>query len=77
MSDISFDPLDRGHDIAQAINSIAVAIERHADEMKRLARAVELLGNADAATQFGGLEGLGVVLQEGFARLAGAVEEHK
>lgn len=39
-----------------------------------VARAVDHLGNADAATSMGGLEALGKVLKEGCERMAYAVE---
>ncbi len=39
-----------------------------------IARALRDLGNADADTNMGGLEGLGKVMTEGFERLAGSID---
>ena len=41
-----------------------------ADALDGIALAIQRLGNADAATPFGGLEALGMVLKEGLDRVA-------
>ncbi len=46
-----------------------------AEGLDGIARALRLLGNADAATPMGALEALGKVHEEASVRLAGAVEE--
>jgi len=40
-----------------------------------IARAIHLLGNADASTPMGGMEALGKVLMEGLYEIAGALSE--
>ena len=44
------------------------------EAMDTIARAIRLLGNADAATPMGGLEALGAVIKEGDYNIAGAIE---
>jgi len=46
-----------------------------ADGLMAIARAIHLLGNADAATPMGGLEALGKVHLEGYDKIADAIGE--
>lgn len=64
--------------------NIVDGLYRLADAMDGLNRAIRLLGNADAATSFGGMEALGMALektgetiQSGLGDLADAIREHK
>ena len=43
--------------------------------VEKVAEALRLLGNADAATPMGAIEGLGAVFKEGFERVADAIKE--
>lgn len=46
-----------------------------AEAIREVARALRLLGNADAGTQMGGLEALGAVLREGLSEVAGSISD--
>ena len=46
------------------------------DAIDGIARALRLLGNADAATPFGALEALGIALKDGLESIAAAIGEH-
>lgn len=78
-------------DIERGLFAIAVAIEKASSRgalfqisgdieglgsaVESLARAVRLLGNADAITPMGGLEALGKEIGEGLSRVAEAAGE--
>lgn len=45
-----------------------------AEAIASVGRAIDRLGNADAATPMGGLEALGAVMKEGCDHIAGAID---
>lgn len=70
------DELDRyRYYIGEKIKPTEAAILVLAEAVSANARAIRLLGNADAATPMGGLEALGKVVVDASERLAGAISE--
>lgn len=44
--------------------------------IRAVARSIQNLGNADAATPMGAIEALGKVLKEGMEQIASSIDEH-
>jgi hypothetical protein len=57
---------EEGANVVDGLFAIARALER-------VGRAIDRLGNADAATPMGGLEALGGVLKDGMEQMASAI----
>lgn len=60
--------------VSEGLFAIVESLDGIAEAANGLTRAIHRLGNADAATPMGGLEALGAVLEQGFGKLAMAVD---
>ena len=63
------------HEDEAFTDETAMGLQLCAQQLARVVYALKCLGNADAATPMGAMEAFGVVMQEGMASIASAIND--